>query len=219
MESLETPGKIINLGKKLLLNLKGSDPDEITSWMINYIAELMIDAENGDDTKKINCFNAILKLWEYRSSFPDGARPLENLEPILQVLESLNPESNSPRHLATFYEYEYESENDALDKSMPLIELAKKTDLAARTLITFMLEQAVENATDKDTKEWIESTLNMIESNDINILFSTLFQHELDEKEERVNKLENRLQQLKSFQELCVSIEEKLEEELISLRK
>ena len=96
MESLETQQSVINLGKRLINNFKDDEVDEITAWMCNYIAEKILLAEQTDneDTKQ-ECFDTILKLWERHSSFPDGKRPFENLEPVLETLNSLNPSNQN----------------------------------------------------------------------------------------------------------------------------
>ena len=92
-ENLETQERVINLGKKLLVNLKKNEADEITSWMINYLAEQIGLAESGSKEAKNSCIEVILELWERRAILPNGTRPFESFEPIFKALESLSPES------------------------------------------------------------------------------------------------------------------------------
>lgn len=94
MENLEIQEKVINLGKKLVSNFQQDNPDEITSWMINYLAEQIDLAEKTDcEQVKKKCFDSILSLWKYHVVFPDGTRPFEDFEPIFKALDSLSPES------------------------------------------------------------------------------------------------------------------------------
>lgn len=216
MENLEIQEKVINLGKKLLSNLKDNNADEITAWMVNYIAELMIKAESGNEADKTNCFNTILKLWENRKLLPDGTRPFESFEPIFQALESLNPESVIPRY---FINLDDDESDKKLDESAGWLELIKNLDSATRTLITFMFERAIEDITNEETKEWLEAVSGTVKSIELEIIFSHIHSKETNEKEERMQKLENRINQLKFFEELCLPVREKLEEELKILNK
>lgn len=98
MDDLETQERVISLGKKLLTNLKKDEADEITSWMINYLAEQMALAESGSEEAKNICIEVILKLWERRATLHNGTRPFEDFEPVFKALESLSPESHVPRY-------------------------------------------------------------------------------------------------------------------------
>lgn len=99
MASSEIQERIINLGKALVEEL-GSRIGTPSRWMAHYIAEQMTIADNAQGDDKIRaeqkCFETILKLWEHRSSLPNGQRPFENFEPIFRVLEQLNPENKQP---------------------------------------------------------------------------------------------------------------------------
>ena len=83
MASSEMRKRIINLGKALIEEL-GLDPgvDTLARWMAHYIAEQMTIAENATGDDKIeaeqHCFETILKLWQHRSSLPNGRRPFES---------------------------------------------------------------------------------------------------------------------------------------------
>ncbi|CAI1628095.1 Uncharacterised protein [Serratia quinivorans] len=216
MESLEIPEKVISLGKKLVSSLKDSDPDEITVWMINYLAEKIVMAESGSEVDKRNCFDVILKLWGNRSLLPDGSRPFESFEPVFRALDSLSPESNNYHYMKGFYNDE---PNVKLNESASWLDLAKNLDSVTRVLITFMFEQAIESATDRNTKEWLEVILDTVRLDELKVVFSHLYQQETNVRKERIERLENRIGQLKSFEELCAPIRCVLENELNSLKK
>ncbi|MFA0630657.1 hypothetical protein AB4589_23275, partial [Vibrio sp. 10N.222.49.A3] len=118
-ENLETQEKVINLGKKLISSFQENDLDYITAWMINYLSEQILLAENGDEEAKKQCFNIIIQLWESRSVFPDGTRPFENFEPIFKALDSLSPETVMPRYFSNSYDGQ---ENEQLGGSTSWVE-------------------------------------------------------------------------------------------------
>ncbi len=98
MEPLKRSKGVISLGKRLVEEL-GLEPgvDTLGRWMAHYIAELIKaveEAHNPKERKKAQerCCQTILKLWEHRTSLPDGARPLSNFEGVLKAIKSLRGE-------------------------------------------------------------------------------------------------------------------------------
>ncbi|MDC5840414.1 hypothetical protein OPW33_13875 [Vibrio europaeus] len=210
-ENLETQEKVINLGKKLISSFQENDLDYITAWMINYLSEQILLAENGDEEAKKQCFNTIIQLWESRSVFPDGTRPFENFEPIFKALDSLSPETVMPRYFSNSYDGQ---ENEQLGGSTSWVELAKHLDSAARTLITFIFEQAVEHAKNDNTKDWLQHVSGAVDSNEYQ--FIARFSDEIapDKTEQRVQNLSNRIAKLEAFEKISKSIRQGLQEEL-----
>jgi hypothetical protein len=92
---LKRSENVISLGKRLVEEL-GLEPsvDTLGRWMAHYIAELI---KKADETNKPAerrmamkiCCETILRLWKHRSSLPHGARPLGNLESVLNAIENL----------------------------------------------------------------------------------------------------------------------------------
>jgi len=182
--------------------------------MINYLAEQIDLAESGSKEARKSCVEVILKLWERRAILPNGTRPFENFEPIFKALESLSPESRIPR-----YYHQTDSEKpDELNDSEKWIEIAKRLDDTARTLITFMFEQAVVNSSSEETKEWIKTLNGTIDSNEFEFLVKYSAEKEPDEIENRIENLTNRINSLEAFESLSKSIRHCLDEELNTLK-
>ena len=67
--------------------------------MAHHIAELIADAESQTDPeakrkKETEAAESISKLWQHRSNYDNRINPLHDLKPILQVLQTLDPNSN-----------------------------------------------------------------------------------------------------------------------------
>ena len=93
-----------------------------------------------------------MELWSHRAELPNGKRPFENLEPILRVLESLDPEDETPRFFRSIRSTIVESNENSQTQS--LLEFVRNLDLTARILIGYHLVEAARSATDK-SKEWV----------------------------------------------------------------
>lgn len=218
MESLETQQSVINLGKRLIDSFKDDEVDEITAWMCNYIAEKILLAEqtNNEEAKK-ECFDTILKLWERHSSFPDGKRPFENLEPIFKTLNSLNPDSQNYRYLPNPFAQFSSAKDDTDSKSW--LKMTKVLDKTARILICFCIDQAIKETIDEDTKNWLNEITQLLEDPIINI---RLFYPDEDESKTNQDKLESlrgKLATMKEFRSLSESIMETIEKEIADLEK
>lgn len=216
MESLETQEKVINLGKMLLHNFEQNDPDQITSWIINYLAEQITLAKstNCEVTKKL-CFDTILQLWESHAAFPDGARPFESFEPIFKALESLSPENANRRY---FINQNLGRKKDELDSSEVWLETAKGLDATARILITFMFEQAIANATTEDTKDWLKTLSGTVEVNEIAFILKYENKISPTEPQQRIDNLVGRVAQLEAFESLSQATRKELEKEIDHLK-
>ncbi|MDC9502030.1 hypothetical protein [Pseudoalteromonas sp. Angola-18] len=213
-ENLETQEKVINLGKKLLSTLK-KDDDEITSWMINYLAEQITLAESGNKEAKKSCVEVILKIWERRATLPDGTRPFESFEPIFKAIESLNPESSVPR----YYNQHQSDKSDELNESEKWVEIAKQLDDTAKTLITFMLEQAVLNSCSEETSEWLKTLNGTVNSNEYDFIRMYSDEKEINKTDTRIKNLSSRISKLEAFENLSQQIRQSLLEELKGLEK
>lgn len=90
----------MELGKTIVSEL-GLDPgvDTLGRWMAHHIAELITDAESAPDpeakrTKEAQAVEAISRLWQHRSAYDNRINPLHELQPVLQVLRTLDPNRN-----------------------------------------------------------------------------------------------------------------------------
>ncbi len=109
MENLELQKQIISLGKLLVKELGSEENvDTLSRWIAHYLAEKILEAEallivqEKKDVER-ECFEIILKLWEQRWVLPSGKRPFEEFEPLLEVLEKINPEA-----LHVFFSFDFE---------------------------------------------------------------------------------------------------------------
>ncbi|KNC66116.1 hypothetical protein [Pseudoalteromonas ardens] len=215
VDNLETQEKVINLGKKLAASFQANSPDEITSWMINYLAEQIKLAESAHCEKaKLNCFNTILQLWENRAILPEGTRPFENLEPVFKALDSLSPENAYPRY------FDYQTEDyteEQLSNSATWLEAAKRLDVAARTIITFLFELAIADAITEDIKDWFTSMSDAVGASEFDLIGEFYEERAPDKTEQRIALLTNRIEQLETFEEISKSIRAGLNEELTAL--
>lgn len=146
------------MGRKLVDELgMESSTDTLGRWMAHYVAELMDAAENVPseqrEAERNRCFDAILKLWTHRAGLPDGKRPFEDLEPIMRAIESLDPESDTPRYFPIIRGRIDESNEGGETQS--LIEFVGDFDIAARVLIGEILADAARSAVDR-SKTWVE---------------------------------------------------------------
>ena len=182
--------------------------------MINYLAEQMALAESGSEEAKNSCVEVILKLWERRATLPNGTRPFEDFEPVFKALESLNPESHVPR----YYHQTDSDEPKELGEAENLVEMAKRIDETARTLITFMFEQAIATSCSVETKDWVNTLSGTINSNEIDLILRYRGKKEPDEIQTRIEDLTNRINHLKVFEDLSIPIRQGLEEELNTLK-
>ena len=139
MDALPRCEQVVALGRKLVDQLGAEPPvDTLSRWMAHYVAELIDAASNAAPEERAaaerKCFETILELWGYRAELPDGRRPLENLEPIVRALESLDPDNEMPRF--------FRSVRRSIDKT------------EERILIGYTLADAARSALDK-SKDWV----------------------------------------------------------------
>ena len=149
--------RVVALGRKLVDEL-GAEPavDTLSRWMAHYVAELIDAASNAAPEERAaaesKCFDTIMELWGHRAELPDGRRPLENLEPIVRALESLDPDNEMPRF--------FRSVRGTIDRAeesshtLSLLDFVDGIDSTARILIGYTLADAARSALD-ESKEWV----------------------------------------------------------------
>jgi len=228
MESSETQKRIIKLGEKLVKEVE-LEPgvDALARWMAHYIAEQMEVAGNatGEDKLKAEhcCFEAILKLWEHRSSLPDGRRPFENFEPIFRTLEKLDPENRQTYYFDTSIDEEdtLEPDNSVKKNVQQWLNVAIGIDQAIRIWLEYVFKQAAQCATDEKTKEWLINSIGLEDTEDTSIIIDLL--DDIDDvnigesERQKVHELIiARIERLKAFsdfnQELLSIYQQELEE-------
>jgi hypothetical protein len=160
MESLERSGAVIDLGKRLVAQLKLGD-DVLAQWMAHMIAERMDAAEKAKPSERADaqaaCAEVILQLWNRRNSLAERLRPFKGLEPLLRTLDSLDV-SGGPRF--RYLPQRPPGLEIATDEtSKQLIDLAEGVDYSARALIHHLLAEAFEEASD-EARPWIQAAVD-----------------------------------------------------------
>lgn len=159
MESLDRSKAVIELGKRLVSELKLGD-DMMAQWMAHFIAERMDAAERASPETQVSaqdsCAQAIFKLWEYRNSLPSHIRPFRELEPLLQTLTSLDVDSGPRFRYLPQHPSDQELENI---EGHDLLKTAVNLDYSARVLIQYLLSAAAKSATDKAIP-WLEAAID-----------------------------------------------------------
>lgn len=218
MESLETQQSVINLGERLIDNFKDDEVEEITAWMCNYISEKILLAEQtGNEDAKQECFDTILKLWERHSSFPDGKRPFENLEPVLETLNSLDPNNQNNRYLSNPFA-QLSSGKDETDLNSWL-KMSRVLDKTARILICFCIDQAIKETVDEDTKSWLNEIAQLLEDPVINIRLFYPDEDESKANRDKIESLRGKLAIMEEFRSLSENIMEAIEDEIADLEE
>jgi len=87
--------EILKLGKKLVAELDlENNGNTLTRWMAHYLAELIYKVENSSseikEQAKKECFEVISKLWDTRRYIPHFSKPIDELEPLIELLDVLN---------------------------------------------------------------------------------------------------------------------------------
>lgn len=239
MENSEAQKKAISLGK-LLVNELGLEPgvDTLARWMAHYISEQISIAESAEGEAKENaeknCFETILKLWDHRSSYPKEKRPFKQFEPIMEMLQRLNPEKEA----SYYYRQLPENSMKALEKietSKDWLDTAGLLDKIARVCIEYALTEAASLANSNETLQWLQSSDNLGASDDTRVI-KTLLNNgtnfdffDLDDDLEKavveenkenfenqfmVEKIKGRIEQLEVFAQLNQKILSQLKQDL-----
>lgn len=220
MENLEQQIQIINLGKLLVKEL-GLDKsvDTLARWMAHYIAEKieLVEklpfGEKKEDAKK-DCFETILNLWKHRWLLPSGKRPLESFEPILRVLEKINPEKDEP----FFYKFSghdlSEIDTDSPDEKEinDYLNIALQIDRTAKIWINDILTQAALKAKNENTELILKNAVTLSDNSDTKIIQMILhddssfdienYDKKNFNKKYEIEKLNMRIGELEKFSKL-----------------
>lgn len=207
MESLERSSAVIDLGKRLVTQLKLGD-DEPAQWMAHALAERIKDAENAPPEKRIaaqsSCAELVFQLWERRYSLPTQLRPLESLEPLLQTLNSLDTTSG-PRFRFMQERPADMKVDEGVEKTL---DLAVKLDDAARILVQYFLATAAEQASE-EAQPWIQSAIDAGAEVSLEVRVVRFVDSGLDRSsdEARVARgtLKNKIRKLEIFADLAAT--------------
>jgi hypothetical protein len=210
MENLDLQTKIINLGKLFVKELN-LDPgvDTFSKWMAHYIAEKMTVAENSTGKEKQiaekECFDIILKLWEHRWTVSHDNKPFKNFEPILRLLENINPDNDHDYYHRVVLNRLYPELENNIPLNSNWISNSREIDRIARIWIEYCIKNAVSEIDSEKAKEWIENSKELPNNSDlsiINILINTRPNDVSEEdslKEYEIKRIEKRIDELNKF--------------------
>jgi hypothetical protein len=228
MVSSEIQERAISLGKALVQELE-LEPgvDTLSRWMAHYVAEQIAIAENATDNAKVEaeqrCFNTILKLWERRSSLPNGRYPFKSFEQIFNTLNRLDPDNSRSHYFDNSYFQETESDDseDQTNEVELWIKMALSIDIAARVLVDFALKQAACNAVEEKTAVWLEKSSKLSDNkcDDLSLISRLLGESQEGDIEQKVRErqrqeLISRIEKLDMFIEFSQLLRDELSENL-----
>lgn len=159
MDASMTQQKAITLGEIIVRELD-AHPDTLSRWMAHYIGEQMALASTGEPKSEANaqCFQTILALWSHRDKLPNGFRPLDGFEPILNTLTRLKPDEPRGFYHNFLRPQNEEAGSDGQQKAVTRwLEFAESADYTARILISLALRAAAKNATRDSTDAILEA--------------------------------------------------------------
>lgn len=207
MESLERSRAVIELGKRLIAQLKLGD-DEVTQWMAHMLAERIHNAETAPPEDRLgaqnSCAELVFQLWAQRYSFPPRLRPLAKLETLLRTLDALDA-TNGPRfRLMPEPPVDLKTEGDVAK----LLGLAMKLDDAARILVHYFLASAAEEASE-ESKPWLQNAVDAEADVTLEVRIVGFLNSGLDRSEDEAKfvreTLLDKIQKLEAFASLAAA--------------
>jgi hypothetical protein len=172
MEYSETNKRIVRLGQELVEQLSDEERgDTLSRWIAHYIAEQIELAERAGATQRKsaqeNCFNSILRLWEHRRSIPNGVLPLNDFDPILRALQSLDPADPKPRYWAVYRPGGVTEDSPAIERIMRVV---AALDVNARIAVELLLAEAVSLVVTPEARALLEKAVPYADWNDLTAL-------------------------------------------------
>ena len=230
MEDLKVQQKIIELGKKIVMELK-LDPgvDTLSKWMSHYLAEKIELSKilKGEKKKNIDkeCVEIILKLWDRRWSIPNNKSFFSDFEPLMVTLEKLNPDRKTPFFYKSIIQDGFDNEDE---QTKTHFDMALKVDKIARSIIFDLLSQSVNELEISEEREQIlRKSIESIDSLESRIII-TIRNHnkplkiedeEVERHLEEIEKLKNRISNLENFSVLRNSLMDRYKESLSELEE
>jgi hypothetical protein len=231
MEDLEAQKKINELGKTIVTELK-LDPgiDTLSKWMSHYLAEKMELAKTLQGKEKIEvdkeCVEIILKIWDKRWSIPNEKSFYNDFKPLMETIKKLNPNREYPFFYHSAIQSELYNEDAENQKPQSHLNSTLIVDKIARSIIFDLLTEAVnEIELSEEREELIRKSISSIDYLDNKIIrifrnFNETSSDEDDEEtQEEIQKLENKIGDLKQFSSIRDSLLDKYQKRLDELKK
>lgn len=157
-------------------------------------AEQAVGEEKTEAEEK--CFKAILMLWEHREGWGGNGNPYENLQPIINTINRLNPENKD------YFYWNNDNEYDAVSSEVQqILDIIKSIDKAARVCLEYLFKYAMEITVDEDMKEWIKAANKLSDEDEEDVSLLRRYMRKSDsDKIDLQEKLEKRILILEEFQ-------------------
>lgn len=178
--------------------------------MAHHLARLIDAAKSAfpkDQAEAENrCFAAILEVWRHRNCLPRGQRPIEDAEPLLNVIASLDPDAPGPFYNRIVMDWgDLDDEGCSVPTDAKPLDVVKEYDRVARTVLQELLARAARNMP-VATKEWVgKAQAAGLAGSEVaairRILFNSGDLEDLEQqrRDEQVNALRLQLQELDRF--------------------
>lgn len=197
--------------------------------MAHYIAECITLAETASGPRKRvlqqQCHESILALWEKRNSLPDGLRPFQGFEPIFRSLAAIDLDNPHSNYIPSLCREKWRSPAHRKKKADKFVEFVIAVDSAARSVIEYSVESAVEAASTPALLALLSEARALASGADIDLLIR-LVQPAGDDPNEieshlnaEVRRNERRLATLDHFQNLLEQVRPLLEARLEKARR
>jgi hypothetical protein len=218
MVSVTRSKALLELGQRLVAQL-GAGDDLLASWMAHYVAERIQAAEkaSAEDRRPAQdaCAEAILELWKYRNILPKHLRPLEDLQPVVRAIASLDVDQDDYRYYPHALREAATAHAD--EETKQWLDFAFGLDYSARVLISFALSSAAQGTT-ADAAPWVDLARQAgadtgPEQYVIQFISGPDASDETKEDEDAA-KLKERLSRLESFAELSAVLIRDLQAQL-----
>lgn len=146
---------VLALGDELIKQLgEVADRNLLIKWMAQHLADLMLQYKlaSGRDKSVLGeqCAAIIMKIWSHRYHLPNGARPLEDFEPLFNVIAQLKVDDTRYPTLRMFG-----LKSEATGPGSKMFNAALAIDKAASSLIRYSLAEVAAELAKKD-KKWAE---------------------------------------------------------------
>lgn len=195
-------------------SLEDENVDLISKWMANYIAQKMKTAEQAVGEEKTEaeekCFKAILALWDHREVWCGNGNPYENLQPIINTINRLNPENKD------YFYWHNNNEYDTVSSEVQhILDIIKSIDKAARVCLEYLFKYALELTVDEGMREWIKAAdkFSDEDAEDISLLRRFMGKSDLNTVDLQ-EKMEKRILILEEFQGKSMELLELYREQL-----
>lgn len=154
---------VLELGEALVRELDLEQSNDILGrWMAHHLASLITAARKAPAERKVECEErcraAVLDVWRHRNCLPEGRRPFEHFEGVIDTLAALDPDVERPfyhRAILQFVDFDDFDVPGVLAARKPdYLEKARRFDTTARAVIGHLIALAVDAAPDK-AQEWV----------------------------------------------------------------